>query len=213
MLTNYIAAARSAFADNKAINYKLFISFCTGENCDDKTMHAAFAAYRERAAALITTIADAHANITNGIPIDDKAAAAIITAAKNYLSVFAATKKDNTALLFNVETGETNAQAAARIVAALAPIAKNGTAKSFDGTRRGAINLNADSKATVTVMAALETWALDRVDGVQARNASAMIDDKKQRKQAAAEKRAAKKAAAEKEKETAKQPASAKAAA
>lgn len=213
MTTNYTAAARSAFADGKAINYKLFTSYCTGENCTDKDMRTAFAAYRDRAAALITTIADAHANITNGVPMDDKTAAAIITAAKSYLSLFAATKKDNTALLFNVKTGETNEQAAARIVAALAPIAKNGTAKSFDGTRRGAINLNADSKATVTVMAALETWALDRVDGVTARNAAAMIDDKKQRKAAAAAKRAAKRAAAEKENETAKQPAPVKAAA
>ena len=213
MTINYVPAARAAFADSKSITYTTFKAHCTGDNCTDKELRAAFTAYRNRAAALIETIADAHANITNGIPMDAKAAAAIITAAKNYLSVFAATKKDNTALLFNVETGETNEQAAARIVAALAPIAKNGTAKSFDGTRRGAINLNADSKATATVMAALETWALDRVDGVTARNAAAMIDDKKQRKAAAAAKRAAQKAATEKENETAKQPAPVKAAA
>lgn len=78
----------------------------------------------------------------------------------------------------------TNYTAAARIVTALAPVAVNGTAKDTNGARRGTINLNADSAATSTVMTALEQWALDRLDGVQASNAAALVEDKKARKAA-----------------------------
>ena len=177
MTINYRAAVRAAFAD--------------------KATRAAFKAYRDRAAVLVSVIADEQANITNGAPID---AARVIDAAKNYLCIFAETSKDNAALLFNVDTAETNDAAAMRIVSALGSIAKNGTAKQFDGIRRGAINLNADGKATATIMQALETWALDRINRTRANNAAMLILDKKQRKAAAAAKRNAQKAAAEKAK-------------
>ncbi len=197
MTINYRAAVRAAFAEKKAINYNTFKTYCAGDNCDDKVTRAAFKTYRDRAAVLVSVIADEQASITNGAPID---AARVIDAAKNYLCVFAETSKDNAALLFNVDTAETNDAAAMRIISALAPIAKNGTAKQFDGARRGAINLNADGKATATIMQALETWALDRINGARANNAAMLILDKKQRKAAAAAKRNAQKAAAEKAK-------------
>lgn len=194
MTTNYTAAARAAIAEHKAINCKLFAAHCEGPDFTAAAARELFHLYRNSAAALIMAVADYRAAITNGQTPDP---APILTAARGYLGKFAPVRRA-AAMLFDVASGETDAAAAARIVTALAPVAINGTAKDTNGTRRGTINLNADSAATSTVMCTLEQWALDRLDGVQASNAAALVEDKKARKaaqKAAREKRKAEQAA------------------
>lgn len=173
MTTNYTAAARAAIAEHKAINCKIFAAHCEGPDFTAAAARELFHLYRDSAAALIMAVADYRAAVTNSLTPDP---APTLTAARGYLGKFAPDRR-----------------AAARIVTALAPVAVNGTAKDTNGARRGAINLNADSAATSTVMCTLEQWALDRLDGVQASNAAALVEDKKARK-------AAQKAAREKRK-------------
>lgn len=204
MTINYTTAITSAAAEHKALSYKSFVPYCTGENVDSKTTRAAFQSYRDDAAALIMAVCDYNADVCENKAPD---AAALLTAARAFLDRFAPDAATLPALLFNVADGERNADAAARIATALAPIAKNGTAKQMDGTRRGAINLNADGKTTTIVMAALEQWTLDRINGAKAPRTADYLADKKAKKAAAAARRAAKAAAAE----NAKQPAPVKA--
>lgn len=194
MTTNYTAAARAAIAEHKAINCKLFAAHCEGPDFTAAAARELFHLYRNSAAALIMAVADYRAAVTNSLTPDP---APILTAARGYLGKFAPDRRA-AAMLFDVASGETDAAAAARIVTALAPVAINGTAKDTNGTRRGTINLNADSAATSTVMCTLEQWALDRLDGVQASNAAALVEDKKARKaaqKAAREQRKAEQAA------------------
>lgn len=195
MTTNYTAAARAAIADHKAINCKVFAAHCEGPDFTAAAARELFHLYRDSAAALIMAVADYRAAVTNS-QIPDSAP--VLAAARGYLGKFAPDRRAAAAMLFDVASGETDAVAAARIVTALAPVAVNGTAKDTNGARRGTINLNADSAATSTVMTALEQWALDRLDGVQASNAAALVEDKKARKaaqKAAREKRKAEQAA------------------
>lgn len=195
MITNYTAAARAASAEHKAINCKTFTAHCDGPDFTAAAARELFHLYRAAAAALIMAVADYRAAVTNGNTPDP---APVLTAARGYLGKFAPDRRAAAAMLFDVASGETDAAAAARIVTALAPVAVNGTAKDTTDSRRGTINLNADSAATFTVMATLEQWAIDRLDGVQASNAAALIDDKKARKaaqKAARDKRKAEQAA------------------
>ena len=195
MTTNYTAAARAAIAEHKAINCKLFAAHCEGPDFTAAAARELFHLYRDSAAALIMAVADYRAAVTNSLTPDP---APVLTAARGYLGKFAPDRRAAAAMLFDVASGETNSAAAARIVTALAPVAVNGTAKDTNGARRGTINLNADSAATSTVMTALEQWALDRLDGVQANNAAALVEDKKARKaaqKAAREQRKAEQAA------------------
>ena len=195
MTTNYTAAARAAIAEHKAVTCKTLTAHCDGPDFTAAAARELFHLYRDNAAALIMAVVDYRAAVTNGNTPDP---APVLTAARAYLGKFAPDRRAATAMLFDVASGEQDAAAAARIVAALAPVCVNGVSKSFDGTRRGTINLNADSAATSTVMAALEQWAIDRLDGVQASNAAAMVGDKKARKaaqKAARDKRKAEQAA------------------
>lgn len=194
MTTNYTAAARAAIAEHKAINCKLFAAHCEGPDFTAAAARELFHLYRDSAAALIMAVADYRAAVTNSQTPNP---APVLTAARGYLGKFAPDRRAAAAMLFDVASGEANAAAAARIVTALAPVAVNGTAKDTNGARRGTINLNADSAATSTVMTALEQWALDRLDGVQASNAAALVEDKKARKAA---QKAAQKAAREQRK-------------
>lgn len=180
MTTNYTAAARAAIAEHKAINCKIFAAHCEGPDFTAAAARELFHLYRDTAAALIIAVADYRAAVTNSLTPDP---APVLTAARGYLGKFAPDRRAAAAMLFDVASGETDA-AAARIATALAPVAVNGTAKDTNGARRGTINLNADSAATSTVMTALEQWALDRLDGVQASNAAALVEDKKARKAA-----------------------------
>lgn len=191
MTTNYTAAARAAIAEHKAINCKVFAAHCEGPDFTAAAARELFHLYRDSAAALIMAVADYRAAVTNSQTPDS---APVLTAARGYLGKFAPDRRAAAAMLFDVASGETDSAAAARIVTALAPVAVNGTAKDTNGARRGTINLNADSAATSTVMTALEQWALDRLDGVQASNAAALVEDKKTRK-AAREQRKAEQAA------------------
>lgn len=191
MTTNYTAAARAAIAEHKAVTCKTFTAHCEGPDFTAAAARELFHLYRDSAAALIMAVVDYRAAVTNGNTPDP---APVLTAARGYLGKFAPDRRAATAMLFDVASGEQDAAAAARVVAALAPVCVNGVGKSFDGARRGTINLNADSIATSTVMAALEQWAVDRLDGVQASNAAAMVGDKKARK-ADREKRKAEQAA------------------
>lgn len=195
MTTNYTAAARAAIAEHKAVTCKTFTAHCEGPDFTAAAARELFHLYRNSAAALIMAVVDYRAAVTNGNTPDP---APVLTAARGYLGKFAPDRRAATAMLFDVASGEQDAGAAARIATALAPVCVNGVSKSFDGTRRGTINLNADSAATSTVMAALEQWAVDRLDGVQASNAAALVEDKKARKaaqKAAREKRKAEQAA------------------
>lgn len=195
MTTNYTAAARAAIAEHKAVTCKTFTAHCEGPDFTAAAARELFHLYRDSAAALIMAVVDYRAAVTNSSTPDP---APVLTAARGFLGKFAPDRRAATAMLFDVASGEQDADAAARVVAALAPVCVNGVSKSFDGTRRGTINLNADSAATSTVMAALEQWAVDRLDGVQAANAAALVDDKKARKaaqKAAREKRKAEQAA------------------
>lgn len=195
MITNYTAAARAAIAEHKAINCKIFSAHCEGPDFTAAAARELFHLYRDSAAALIMAVADYRAAVTNSQTPDP---APVLTAARGYLGKFAPDRHAAFAMLFDVASGETDSAAASRIVTALAPVAINGTAKDTKGTRRGTINLNADSAATSTVMTALEQWAIDRLDGVQASNAAALVEDKKARKaaqKAAREQRKAEQAA------------------
>lgn len=191
MTTNFTAAARAAIAEHKAVTCKTFTAHCEGPDFTAAAARELFHLYRDSAAALILAVVDYRAAVTNGNTPDP---APVLTAARGYLGKFAPDRRAATAMLFDVASGEQDADAAARIATALAPVCVNGVSKSFDGTRRGTINLNADSAASSTVMAALEQWAVDRLDGVQASNAAAMVGDKKARK-ADREKRKAEQAA------------------
>lgn len=192
MTTNYTAAARAAIAEHKAVTCKTFAAHCDGPDFTAAAARELFHLYRDSAAALIMAVADYRAAVTNSNIPDP---APVLTAARGYLGKFAPDRRAAAAMLFDVASGETDAAAAARVVAALVPVCVNGVSKSFDGTRRGTINLNADSAATSTVMAALEQWAIDRLDGVQASNAAALVADKKARKAERARARAEQKAA------------------
>lgn len=195
MTANYTAAARAALEQHKAITCKTFTAHCEGTDCTPAAARELFHLYRDSAAALVMAVVDYRAAITNGKTPN---VSAVLTAARGYLGKFAPDRRAATAMLFDVASGETDQAAAARVVAALAPVCINGVSKSFDGTRRGAINLNADGDATSTIMAAFEQWAVDRLDGVQASTAAALIDDKKARKaaqKAARDKRKAEQAA------------------
>ena len=195
MTTNYTAAARAAIAEHKAVTCKTFTAHCDGPDFTAAAARELFHLYRDSAAALIMAVVDYRAAVTNSLTPDP---APVLTAARGYLGKFAPDRRAARAMLFDVASGETDAAAASRIVTSLAPVCVNGVSKSFDGTRRGTINLNADSAATATVMAAFEQWAIDRLDGVQASSAAALVEDKKARKaaqKAAREQRKAEQAA------------------
>ena len=208
MIINFIDAITAANTGNKALTFTTFKSYCTGDSVDTKAMHAAFDSYRTDAAALVSAVVDFMAAIENN---EQGNAAAVITAAKTYLTRYSTDKKQLVSLLFNVADGENNAAAALRIASRLYPIAKNGLTKQVDGKRRGAINLNADGKTTATIMTALEQWALDRYNGEKAQNAAALVADKKARKEEQARRREEKAKAAAEKAEQAKQPAPVKA--
>ena len=195
MTTNYTAAARAAIAEHKAVTCKTFTAHCDGPDFTAAAARELFHLYRDSAATLIMAVADYRAAVTNSNTPDP---APVLTAARGYLGKFAPDRRAATAMLFDVASGEQDVDAAARIVTALAPVCINGTAKDTTGTRRGTINLNADSAATSTVMATLEQWAIDRLNGVQASDAAALVNDKKARKaaqKAARDKRKAEQAA------------------
>ena len=208
MTINFIDAITAANAENKALTFTTFKSYCTGDAADNKAMHAAFDGYRADAAALVSSVVDYMAAAENSEQGDS---AAVIATAKTYLARYSTDKKQLVSMLFNVADGENNAAAALRIASRLYPIAKNGLTKQVDGHRRGAINLNADGKATATIMAALEQWALDRFNGEKAQNAAALVADKKARKEEQARRRAEKAKAAAEKAEQEKQPAAVKA--
>ena len=171
--TIYTIAARASLAQEKAITSKAL----SAAGMETREARAAFAAYKESAAALINALCDVSAEVATDGTASANTAKKLVDAASRFMGYFAADKAARVAALFGGKK-ESNAQVAARIAAALAPIAKNGTAKTVDGTRRGSINANADGVTSAPARAALEQWALDSVDGVRALDSAALIADK-----------------------------------
>ena len=190
--TAYTIAARASLDNGKAITSKALAA----AGMETREARAAFAAYKESAATLIAALCDVSAEISTDGNANAETAKRLVSAASRFMGYFVADKAARVAALFGGRK-ETNAQVAARIAAALAPIAKNGTAKTVDGVRRGSINANADGVTSAPARAALEQWAVDALDNVAAMNAAALIADKAAKRDARRAAKAAQAAAVE----------------